>query len=154
MPRKRFFSVGLLLPMTLAACSSAKPLPQPLPTLSNDWTVVLTQSGGFAGVLLTVEVSNTGQLRAQNQRTGKSIEQALSQETISQLASLITDLKVSKDAATSPGCADCFIYEIEIGSGGSITKTRVDDITIGASGLEELVAFLRRLRNNALGINF
>ena len=154
MSGKRFFSLMLLLPVILAACSPAVALPEPLPTLSDDWTVDLTQSGGFAGVHLTVEISADGHLKAQDQRTGKSVEQTLSLETVSRLADLMAGLKISPDASTYPGCADCFIYDVVIRSGGSISTTRVDDITIGKSGLEELVTFLRKLRNSALEINY
>jgi hypothetical protein len=144
----------LFLVIGLSACSSAKPVPRPLPTLTDEWTIKFTQSGGFAGVLLTLEISSEGRFKAQDQRAGKNVDQSLSPEMIGQLTALIAGLRVSPDAGTSPGCADCFIYELEIHSGGSVSKTRVDDVTIGRSGVEELITFLRRLRNGALGISY
>jgi emfourin len=154
MSRRRFVSAVLLVLLLLSACSPARPVPVPLATPSDDWTVELTQSGGFAGVLLTVEVASDGRFSAQDQRLNRRVDRSLPADTIRELSGLLAALRVAPDAAPSPGCADCFIYELEIQSNGSISRIRVDDITLGNSGAADLIAYLRKLRNTALGINY
>src|SRR5512143_1618558 len=80
-----------LIVLLLAACSpfsAAKPSPQPLPSPSAGWVLRLTQSGGIAGVPLSVEISNDGKLVAENQRSGLRVEQQLSSEDMSALLDL------------------------------------------------------------------
>jgi hypothetical protein len=154
MVNHRPLSCILLVFVLLSACGRTKPLPQPLPTPSGDWTVKFTQSGGIAGILLTLEISSDGHLKAQDQRTNKGADRTLPQPTITELAGLIAKAKFSPDAAPYPGCADCFIYGLEVQSDGHLSKIRVDDITIRNSGAEELITFLRELRNSALGMNY
>ncbi|MGZ6316283.1 MAG: hypothetical protein ACXWNQ_03405, partial [Anaerolineales bacterium] len=66
------FKKGILLSAValiavLSACSRLLPMasaPQPLPSPGENWTIKLTQSGGIAGVMQTLEVSSNGQLKA------------------------------------------------------------------------------------------
>ena len=139
-----------LISILLSGCVLTRPTPQALPTPSKTWTVKLTQSGGFAGVLLIVEVSSDGHLRAQDERAHRSADQTLPDETIARMSELISNTKLSRGAAPSPSCADCFIYDLEIRSDGQVVGGRVDDVTIGDSGAADLIAFLRELRDNAL----
>lgn len=112
--------------------------------------VKLTQSGGFAGVLLTVEVASDGQLTAQDERTHRSVTETLPEAIIAKLTELISSTSLSRGAVPSSGCADCFIYDLEIHSDGQTIEMRVDDVTLGDSGATDLIAFLRDLRDSAL----
>ena len=47
-------------------------------------------------------------------------------------------------------CADCFIYDLQLTSGGKIVQIQADDITLPDSGVAELIRFLRELRDRAL----
>jgi hypothetical protein len=112
--------------------------------------VKLTQSGGFAGVLLIVEVSSDGHLNAQDERAQRSVDQTLSGETITRIGELISNTRLPRGVAPSSGCADCFIYDLEIRSDSQVVEGKVDDVTIGDSGAADLIAFLRELRDDAL----
>jgi hypothetical protein len=152
------FKYGLLrtvlaLITFLTACGRLLPASsgsQPLPSPGQEWAIKLTQSGGIAGVHKTVEVSSDGQLKAEDQRSGSSISQTLPPEATAELIGLLSKASVVTAAAPHSGCADCFIYDLEVTSGGKSTAIRADDTTLDASGAAELIAFLQQLRDRAL----
>jgi hypothetical protein len=137
----------------LTACGRVLPAttaPQPLPSPGEAWTIKLTQSGGFAGVHLTVEVSSNGQLKAEDQRSGRTVLQNLSPASMTELNRLFSKALAATAAPPRSGCADCFIYDLEVTSAGNTSAIRVDDTTLEASGAAELITFLRQLRDRAL----
>ncbi|MBI3738422.1 MAG: hypothetical protein HY258_05190 [Chloroflexi bacterium] len=163
MSRLKLLKSLLLFMVILSACGPARlgpgPLstqaaPQPLPTLSDKWSLKLTQSGGIAGIMLTVEVSSDGKITAEDPRSGKSETRNLTTDELAELKKLISSAKISPNAAPYPGCADCFIYTLEINSGGHLARVQVDDITLKDSGALELVTYLRKLRNGLLGVSY
>lgn len=151
--RNRLFQAVLLFSLFFSACNPFKPAglsPQPLPSPSGDWKVTLTQTGGFAGVSLTVEVSSNGQLTAEDTRTGKKVKEALPPQTIAQLRQLISNTNISSSTPMRSGCADCFIYNLELQSNGKNYRIQLDDTNINDSGAADLIGFLRELRDKAL----
>ena len=142
-----------LISLLLAACSpfaSTKPAPQPLPSPAQDWSAVLTQTGGFIGVDLTIEVSGDGQLTARDQRTGRKVTGKLSPQTQSTLSRLISAMASSGGQTKQSGCADCYLYELQVQMNGRISYTRVDDTTLQDSDAADLIALLKDLRDGAL----
>jgi hypothetical protein len=137
----------------ISSCGIGKPIPQPLPSPSQNWSVKLTQSGGFAGVQLTVEVSSNGQLKAGDQRSQQSVNQKLPIETITKLKSLVFSNSISRDLNPQSACADCFIYDVDILSDGKNVHIHVDDVTISGSGAQDLIRTLIKLRDDALKPN-
>src|ERR1700690_386417 len=82
----------LMVIIISSACGEVKSIktnPQPLPSAPNKWNVKLTQTGGLAGVFLTVEVSSDGQLVAENQLSQQSVTKTLSSQTITELRGLV-----------------------------------------------------------------
>lgn len=140
--------------LVLASCSpfaSTKPASQPLPSPGQDWSAVLTQTGGFAGVDLTVEVASDGQLTARDQRTGREVTEKLSPQSRSKLSRLILATESSaRGQMKQSACADCFLYELQIQMNGRTSYTRVDDTRLQDSGVADLIAFLQDLRDGAL----
>jgi hypothetical protein len=134
----------------ISSCGTGKPIPQPLPSPSDNWDVKLTQSGGIAGVQLTVEVSSEGQLKAEDQRAHQSVNQKLPAETIRVLKGLVSNNLVSNGPNPQSACADCFIYDVDILSDGKNIHIHVDDVTIADSGARELIKTLIKLRDDAL----
>ncbi len=127
---------GWVLALLLAACGPAAQFPdapQASPTPASDWTVKLTQSGGFAGVMLSVEVSADGTLVAANQRAGRSVTRSVPAETIAQIARQSYGLLQTTPVAPRSGCADCFLYRLEFSSPGRSGYIEADDTTLSAS---------------------
>jgi hypothetical protein len=141
---KRVFIVAVVAHMLLlAACGS--PLSgageqQPLPSPASEWTISLTQSGGFAGVMLNITVSSNGKLTAENQRAGRSVTQNVTSETLARLAALSSAVTAPTAGSPHSGCADCFLYDLKIDSGGRSIQLQADDTTLADSGAQ--VAFV------------
>jgi hypothetical protein len=137
----------------LTACSLLTPLapePQPLPSPAAAWTIKLDQSGGFAGVQLSVEVTSDGRLTAQDQRSGRSVVEDLPPEKVVALLRMYSTTRVTTPQAPHGGCADCFFYDLSMISGGQQTQVALDDTDLADSGAADLVKYLQDLRDSAL----
>jgi hypothetical protein len=150
MLRRKFQLSFLTILIFLTSCSQLKPFPQPLPSPSGNWTVKLNQSGGFAGVLLTVDISSNGQLNAEDQRSLRIVTQTLPAQTITKLNQLVSGISMSPRSIPQSGCADCFIYDLEIQSEAGNLHLNIDDVTMKDSGVADLIAFVIKLRDDAL----
>ena len=140
----------VIIVIIISSCSQLKSIPQPLPSPSSKWTVTLNQSGGIAGVLLTATVSSDGQLTAEDQRSHRSVTQTLPSQTLTKLNQLVSSTSVSATSTPQSGCADCFIYDLEIQTEESNFQVHVDDVTMKNSGAADLIAFVIKLRDDAL----
>ena len=153
MIKGKLLHLAVFISMLLCACVAVRPVlpsPQPLPSPSAKWQVKLTQSGGFAGVLLRVEVASNGQLTAEDQRAGRVVMETLSPQTTAELGRLIGRIKPGIIDKPGSGCADCFIYDLELHLDAGDVRVQADDTTLGNSGAADLIARLRQLRDAAL----
>ena len=144
---------ALVLILFLTGCDRMWPAPsapQPLPSPTDSWSLSLTQSGGIAGVSLKVQVSSDGQLSAEDHRSGRTVRQTLPPETVAHLAAIYSSGLLLTPQPRNSGCADCFIYNLEMSSGGRVVHIVADDTTMDSSGAGELIRLLRLLRDNAL----
>ena len=119
------------------------------PALEETWSVKMTLSGGIAGLLRTVEVQADGSYVVVDERADTTIQGKLEDEKLLVLKGFIENLVITtpKNPAV---CADCFVYDIEIRNGGKTMIANADDLSVGESGLGELVNFLQELINTAL----
>ena len=153
MIKAKLLRLAVLISMSLSACGAVMPVPsspQPLPSPSGKWQVKLTQSGGFAGVLLSVEVASDGQLTAEDQRAGRVVTQTLSPETTAELGRLIAGTRPTVTNKPGSACADCFIYDLQLHLDAGDIQVHVDDTTLGDSGAMDLIMRLSQLRDAAL----
>ena len=144
---------ALALIALLTACARPFPAPsqpQPLPSPAADWSMSMTQSGGFAGVHLTVEVTSDGRPKAEDQRSGRTVTQAVPPATLARLGQLYSGLSLVTPNAPRSGCADCFNYDLRANSGGRVVQVQADDTTLTDSGAAELISLLQQLRDAAL----
>ncbi len=149
----RNFCLLLLGSAILSACGPLRfwtSTPQPLPSPQPDWTLQLTQSGGFAGVQLWVQVTSAGRLSAADQRSGRHVQQTISGNTVAQLGRLAGALASFPSAPRPSACADCFVYTLIVTYGDRTTQIQADDATLTDSGSRELVTLLQSLRDTAL----
>ncbi len=146
------FQSILALAVFLAACSprSSFSTPQPLPSPGANWSVQLTQSGGFIGVHLTVQVTNDGRLTAEDQRAGRTVTQDLPPGAMANLRHLYSGLTVPTPGPVQSACADCFLYDLRLTSDGQTLQFHADDTTLASSGAAEMIAYLQQLRDSAL----
>jgi hypothetical protein len=153
MIKGKLLQLVVFISMLLSACGakvSVPPSPQPLPSPSGKWQAKLTQSGGFAGVLLSVEVASDGQLTAEDQRTGRVVTQTLSPQTTAELGRLIRGIAPSGGDKPNSACADCFIYDLKVHQDSGDVQIHADDTSLNDFGAADLIMRLRQLRDAAL----
>jgi hypothetical protein len=138
-----------LLVSGCAPASTQEPLATRPSRPGSEWNVKMAQSGGIMGLMRSVEVSSDGGYTVTDGRANKTATGKLDESGLSELREIVETSQFI--SGNPPGvCADCFIYEIEIRSGGNTFTAQVDDITLPGSGMEPLVEFLRGLMDSSL----
>jgi hypothetical protein len=110
----------------------------------------LTQTGGFAGVDMAVQVTSVGEMKAEDRRTGRTATLNLPPGELSELDRLRQALTSQQTERPPSGCADCFLYDLEIASNSGVIRVQADDTTLASSGAQALIERLRELRDRAL----
>ena len=147
--RMRIVFIALLLGSVLSACGPARtPIPasQPASEPGGDWTIRMTWSGGIMGMMKTIEIHSDGRARIEDQRgNGQSTDMDLTAGQLRQLTELVNSAPLQPPGRPGAVCADCFVYDLEITSGGRTFSAQLNDINLPGSGLEPLIEFLRGL---------
>lgn len=147
---KKLLHITIFSAFFLSACggvaslpaSTSEPAKGNLPALAGSWTISMTHSGGIMGLSRSVEVDSTGIYTVKDNRADQTFTGQLSEE---ELEDLVNEVKLASYAEEKKphGCADCFIYDLQIRSDSGKFSAQVDDISIGESGLSDLVMYLR-----------
>jgi hypothetical protein len=109
----------------------------------------MTQSGGIMGLLRSIEVSSDGKYAVIDERAGNTVTGELTNEELATLHDLIAGFEFAAPKIPAV-CADCFVYDVEIESGGKKMIVKADDVALPDSGMESLVDFLRSIMDSAL----
>lgn len=160
MPRTVFIYV-LFISLFTASCGQATtpaPLNTPaieaptptLPASGNEWTITMNHSGGIMGLMRSIEVSSDGKYIVVDERTNKTITGELSADELSKINELVSTEYIPTSKPNGMGCADCFLYDLEIQAVGKRVAIKLNDISLPGSGFEPLVSLLRGLMDTAL----
>lgn len=144
---RQLIVTGVLI---LSACGPFRAFPGPMPSPMAPWTITLTQTGGFAGVSLRIQVNSYGLMTAQDERSARTVTQAVPADTMSALNGLVAGTELSQKERLPSACADCFIYDLELVTPNGTTRVRADDTTVGDSGAQALIQLLGKMRDQAL----
>ncbi len=154
--------IALLIQIALSGCGQAtqirqslpspKPLPalQQIPELTGTWTVGMQLSGGFAGLSQSIEISSDGAVVAKDERNGKTVKRQLTSDELAQFTALIKLVSLKSSNGDPTGCADCFIYNIQINSSSGKSTAQFDDVSLPDSGMSSVVQYLRDLMSQML----
>ena len=145
----KFSFILVLAALLVAGCTRSSTNTYTPPALEDDWSVNMTLSGGITGLMQTIEVKADGSYTVADERTGKTASGKLTEEQLATLEEIISTLEFSTSKNPS-ACADCFVYDIEILSGGQKIIVNADDTTLGDSGVGTLAQFLRGIMDSAL----
>lgn len=152
---QKIFPFILIIILLITGCSSSSSpttISATMPVTDNIWTVKMTHSGGIMGLMRSVEVSSNGNYIVTDERTKQTITDKLPADELATLNKLVTNAEYATAQKPVPsGCADCFVYDIEMQGGGKKFAVQLDDISLPGSGMELLVTFLRELIDTALG---
>lgn len=146
---KRFSIAFLFFIIILAACSENGGVTYTAPELADGWSIKMNLSGGFDGLVRTIEIDSDGDFVVTDEIRQKTVEGKLTEDELENLKKRISSLKFNP-VETETGCADCFLYHVEIESGGRKMIATSDDVTLGDSGMGELTQFLRGIMDSAL----
>lgn len=127
-------------PLLTATARAGTPLPQ----LVSSWKVSMTQSGGIMGMERKVVISSSGEMTLADLRSKKSRQTRLPGASLTTLSGLVASASYTPEVTPS-GCADCFIFDLEITSAGQEFQARLDQVSLAGSGLESLVNYLAEL---------
>jgi len=159
---RSIFLFVLLIPLLIAGCGrSVTPEPLKTPTLespasnppavSGEWTISMTHSGGIMGLMRSIEILSNGKYTVSDERANKTITKELSANGLSKLQEIVSNTEyITPERSLPSGCADCFIYNLEIKGSGKKFAVQVDDISLPNSGMETLIMYLRDLMDAAL----
>jgi hypothetical protein len=117
-----------------------------LPQLTGNWHICMAQTGGIAGVSRTLGISNDGTVTVTDERTQKQSTRQLSSEEISKLSNLVASAHY-QTVKQPMGCADCFIFTLQIDNETQKFHIQIDQVNLPATGLEPLVEFLGKILN-------
>lgn len=138
-----------IIAILLAGCAKPSSVTYTPPVLEGNWSVRMTLSGGIAGLLQNIEVKSDGRYIVIDERANNIVEGKLSANELAALEELVSTLEFSAQEIPT-GCADCFVYDVEIESGGRKMIVNADDVSLSDSGLGSLVQFLRGIMGSAL----
>jgi hypothetical protein len=160
MSRTIFLDV-ILVALLIVGCGQSaapEPLETPatglsatnLPSMNGEWTIRMRHSGGIMGLARSIEISSDGKFTVMDERENKTTTGELSANELSKLNEMVSSAEYIPESKPSGGCADCFIYDLEIQTNGKNFSIQLDDISLPKSGLEPLVTYLRGLIDTAL----
>jgi hypothetical protein len=156
MPRTIFLYV-LLISLFIAGCgTSATPEPIKTPTLEprqtdqpsfeGNWMIKMKHSGGIMGLSRSIEILSNGNFTVVDERSNKTVTGMLAENELSKINEQVSSLKyIPASKPDQTGCADCFIYDLEIQESGEKFAVQLNDISLPSSGLESFVSHLRGL---------
>lgn len=139
----------ILVSIILAGCKESPEISYTAPVVSEEWVIRMNQSGGIMGMHQTIEADSNGNFLVVDLRTQQTASGTLKESELVRLRELAANMKFTPPKIPAV-CADCFVYEIEIESGGRKMIVKADDVSLGDSGLGELVQFLRNIMDRAL----
>lgn len=123
---------------------------QSLPKLDGEWLVQLTQSGGIAGISRLIGISSSGEMTISDIRTGEKTASQLAADKLAELNKLVASSSY-RPASQPSGCADCFIFTLQITSANGSFQAELDQLALPDSGLQPLVNYLAAMLNNPGG---
>jgi hypothetical protein len=117
----------------------------------DSWAVTLHVTGGFAGVRQQLEVDHTGQVKAVDEKLGRTSTGRMKASQLQELGGLVLSALADNNSSTAKrksACADCYSYVLVLtGQGRTITRN-YDNLTIIDSGdyglVHELLSLMRQ----------
>ena len=103
------------------------------------------------GLSRSIEISSDGKYTVVDERSDKSVTKKLPTNELSKLMEIVSNTEyIPPERSLPSGCADCFIYDLEIQGNGKKFSVQVDDISLPNSGMETLITYLRGLIDAAV----
>ena len=142
---------GILFVSSCAPAEVHKPDSPKMPALEGKWVIRMTQSGGIMGMSQSIDIRSDGSYTATDIRTDQTRAGRLSEDELTGLIKHVASVEYSTvDVPEHFGCADCFLYDLQITANKQIFSVQLNDISLPQSGLESLVMNLREIMTRKL----
>jgi hypothetical protein len=159
---KKAISILLVL-ILLSACGGAPTEtqePAPLGTPADqatascktptNWAVQFNRSGGIAGFNEALTLQSDGNLKIKSENPPTNVERTISPDQISGIANLRDQACPFEMSPNDAGCADCFLYKLNIQMDGQTYVLLATDITM-RDDVRPLIEALSQLLQNSGG---
>ena len=152
----RYIIIPVLLPIILgmlliSACapterSQESATAQQQAAVTTSWSAILNISGGFAGLMQTLTLDQSGQAIFIDNRKKSRTEKQVTREDLQIYADLVKNLADTNRTETRPDqCRDCINYALDISSDGKLKRRAVNTISLTNSDAKELISKLASL---------
>jgi hypothetical protein len=136
------FFVGFAL-FLLSACNPTTPQADQAAT---DWSITLDISGGFAGLMQTLTLDQSGQGVLIDQRKKSRIEKQVTGQDLRTYAELVKNLADASHAKSLPDqCRDCINYSLTVRYDSTVKRRAVNNLTLADSDAKQLLTRLMSL---------
>lgn len=115
-----------------------------------NWRIEFARSGGFAGLVRSAELSDSGLLTVIDHKSNRRVAVQVPAKELTDIASLLPAPSQSQLTDRLPYCRDCFEYALDIRCDGQDSSVQSNDLGLAGSSWEPLVKALVRLEESAL----
>src|SRR5262245_22140912 len=127
----------------LAACASSQT--PTTPSQSSPWTLTFHLTGGFAGFDRQLDLSSSGAATVVDRRRQVTRKAQVTGDELMAIASLVSDARTAQ--VITPGCADCFEYDLDLLRSQSHVTITANDAGLTGSDAAPLLRKLSELLN-------
>ena len=133
----------LLIGIILSACAGAPvgtQMPEPLSTptshlqsgcsIPTQWVIQFNRSGGFAGFNESLTLDSGGRLTVQIERSATDVRKTLSKDQVAAVTGYLAEACPFEMKPNDAGCADCFLYKLDIQIDGKTYVMLATDVTL------------------------
>jgi len=135
--------VILVIGTILSACAGApvdtveqEPLGTPISqpdtacSIPTQWSIQFNRSGGFAGVNESLTLDSGGSLRVQSERPAVNVRNTISGDQVNAIGELLVRACPFEMKPNDAGCADCFLYKLDVQMDGQTYVMLATDVTL------------------------
>ena len=135
---------GLLTLLSASACNSVGE--NAADNQVTAWSVILSYSGGFAGIRRSIALDHTGLAVFRDEKLKTKTEKMLEPDHLQVFADLVKILPGREAADTrSKQCRDCINYSLVVVYDGLSKRRMTDDLALQTSDARELISKLKVL---------
>ena len=158
---KTIIPIFLFIGTILSACAGApvntvEPKPLGTPTSQLDtacslpaqWNIQFNRSGGFAGFNESLTLDSGGSLTVQSERPAVNVRKTISGDQVNAIGGLLAQACPFEMKPNDAGCADCFLYKLDVQMDGQTYVMLATDVTL-TEDLHPLISSLSQLLQDA-----
>ena len=117
-------------------------------SVPTQWNIQFNRSGGFAGLNVSLTFDSGGKLMVQSERPPVDVQKTISNDQVSGITDLLTQACPFEMKPNDMGCADCFLYTLNVQMDGQAYVMLATDFTL-TDDLHPLISTLSQILQDA-----